>query len=147
MLKRSDDRASVAERRNVCARRSGAADGLLFSLFVWLGAIDRSWADYSPIYCTAGVDPLLAAMKGSNAEARYPNWGQLNLRVLYESQIEGCKHQDNADVHYQPFPESIPKEEQIHTNYNGYQHPNVKPDKHTLCHFNLLSTPTRQRAI
>jgi hypothetical protein len=57
MLKRSDDRASVAERRNVCARRSGAADGLLFSLFVWLGASDRSWADYSPIYCTAGVDP------------------------------------------------------------------------------------------
>jgi len=24
---------------------------------VWLGASDRSWADYSPIYCTAGVDP------------------------------------------------------------------------------------------
>jgi hypothetical protein len=58
MLKRTDDRASVAERRNVCARRSGAADGLLFSLFVWLGASDRSWADYSPIYCTAGVGPL-----------------------------------------------------------------------------------------
>ena len=38
MLKRTDDRARVAERRNVCARRSGAADGLLFSLFVWLGA-------------------------------------------------------------------------------------------------------------
>ena len=29
MLKRTDDRARVAERRNVCARRSGAADGLL----------------------------------------------------------------------------------------------------------------------
>jgi len=35
----------------------------------------------------------------------------LSLRVLYESQIEGCKHQDNADVHYQPFPESILKEQ------------------------------------
>jgi len=58
MLKRSDDRASVAERRNVCVRRSGAADGLLFSLFVWLGASDRSWADYNPIYCSAGVDPI-----------------------------------------------------------------------------------------
>src|ERR1700690_2194335 len=64
MLKRTDDRASVAERRNVCARRSGAADGLLFSLFVWLGARDRSWADYSPIYCTAGVDPLLPFTTG-----------------------------------------------------------------------------------
>jgi hypothetical protein len=46
MLKRSDDRASVAERRNVCARRSGAGDGLLFSLFVWLGASDRSWVTH-----------------------------------------------------------------------------------------------------
>jgi hypothetical protein len=78
---------------------------------------------------------LLPVMKGSNAEA--PMFGSsatLNLRVLYESQVEGCKHQDNAGVHYQPFPESNPKEEKIHTNYNGYQHPNVKPDKHTLGH-------------
>jgi hypothetical protein len=72
---------------------------------------------------------------------RFGNSATLNLRVLYESQIEGCKHQDNADVHYQSFPESIPKEEQIHTNYNGYQHPNVKPDKHILCHLSLLSIP------
>jgi hypothetical protein len=70
MLKRTDDLASVAERRNVCARRSGAADGLLFGLFVWLGASDRSWADCSPIYCTAGVDPHLPVMKGSYAEAQ-----------------------------------------------------------------------------
>jgi hypothetical protein len=64
MLKRTDDRASVPERRKVCARHSGAANSLLFGLFVWLAASDRSWADYSPIYCTAGVDPLLAVMKG-----------------------------------------------------------------------------------
>jgi hypothetical protein len=35
----------------------------------------------------------------------------LSLQVLQESQIEGCKDQDNADVHYQPFPESILKEQ------------------------------------
>jgi hypothetical protein len=34
-----------------------------------------------------------------------------SLRVIKESKIEGYKHQDNADVHYQPFPESILKEQ------------------------------------
>jgi 1,2-phenylacetyl-CoA epoxidase PaaB subunit len=34
-----------------------------------------------------------------------------SLWVLEESQIKGSKHQDNADVHYQPFPESILKEQ------------------------------------
>ena len=34
----------------------------------------------------------------------------MSLWVFQESQIKGCKHQDNADVHYQPFPESILKE-------------------------------------
>jgi hypothetical protein len=33
-----------------------------------------------------------------------------SLRVFQESEIEGGKHQDDADVHHQPFPESIPKE-------------------------------------
>lgn len=62
----------------------------------------------------------------------------LKLAILYESQIEGRKHQDNTDVRHQPFPESIPKEEQIYTNYYGYQHANVEPDKHTFCHFSLM---------
>jgi hypothetical protein len=70
---------------------------------------------------------------------RFGHSAAIDLRVLYESQIEGCKHQDNADVHYQPFPESIPKEEQIHANYDGYQHSEVKADQHTLCHLNVLS--------
>jgi len=60
----------------------------------------------------------------------------LSLRVLEESQIEGCKHQDNADVHYKPFPESILKEQYIYTNDNGYQHHNVKHDRHVPGHFN-----------
>jgi hypothetical protein len=51
---------------------------------------------------------------------RFCNAATLNLWVLQEPQIEGRKHQDNADVHHQPFPESIPKDEQIHNNYNGY---------------------------
>ncbi len=57
-----------------------------------------------------------------------------SLWVLEESQIKGCKHQDNADVHYQPFPESILKEQQVYTNDNGNQHRNVKHDRHVPRH-------------
>ncbi|MGF6413972.1 hypothetical protein [Paraburkholderia sp. MM5482-R1] len=58
------------------------------------------------------------------------------LRVVQKSQIEGCKHQDNADVRHQPFPEPVPEEQQIYANDNGYQHHNVKHDGHVPCHLN-----------
>ena len=45
----------------------------------------------------------------------------LSLRVLEEPQIERGKHQDDTDVHHEPFPKSIPKEQQIYANHNGYQ--------------------------
>jgi hypothetical protein len=40
--------------------------------------------------------------------------------------MEGCKHQDNADIHYQPFPEVMPEEQQICANDNRYQCQNVR---------------------
>jgi len=52
------------------------------------------------------------------------------------SQIEGGKHQDDADVDHQSFPESISEEQQIDTDNNGYQHHNIKHEKHVPCHFN-----------
>jgi hypothetical protein len=55
-------------------------------------------------------------------------------RILYESQIEGCKHQDNTDVHHEPFPESILKEKKIYANDNGYHHQTVKRYEDALCH-------------
>jgi hypothetical protein len=36
-----------------------------------------------------------------------------------ESQIESCEHQDNANVRYQPFPESVSEEREIYTDYDG----------------------------
>jgi hypothetical protein len=63
----------------------------------------------------------------------------LKLSALYESQIEGCKYQNNTDIRHQAFPESIPEEQQIHSNYNGYQQTRVERDNHTFCHFRLLS--------
>ncbi|HTW28900.1 MAG TPA: hypothetical protein VME92_17370 [Acetobacteraceae bacterium] len=46
-----------------------------------------------------------------------------------EPQIKGRKHQDDPDVNDQPFPESIPEEQEIHTDDNGDQHHNVKQDR------------------
>jgi hypothetical protein len=42
------------------------------------------------------------------------------LWVLQESPIEGCKHQDNPNVHDQPFPEPIPKEHEVYIDNNRY---------------------------
>ena len=35
-----------------------------------------------------------------------------------ESQVESCEQQDNADINYQTFPESISEEHQIYTDYD-----------------------------
>jgi hypothetical protein len=32
-----------------------------------------------------------------------------------ESQVESYEHQDNANIHYQPFPKSISEEPEIYT--------------------------------
>jgi hypothetical protein len=45
-----------------------------------------------------------------------------------ESQVESCKHQNNANIHYQPFPESVSEEQEIYTHYNGYHRRHVKHD-------------------
>jgi len=38
-----------------------------------------------------------------------------------ESQVETCEHQDNANIHCQPFPESVSEEHEINTDYDGCQ--------------------------
>jgi hypothetical protein len=63
--------------------------------------------------------------------------GQLN--VAGWRCLEGCKYQNNTDIRHQAFPESIPEEQQIHSNYNDYQQTRVERDNHTFCHFRLLS--------
>jgi hypothetical protein len=39
--------------------------------------------------------------------------------VSEESQIESREHQDNANVRYQPFPESVSEEREIQTDYDS----------------------------
>jgi hypothetical protein len=71
----------------------------------------------------------------------------LGSYVLEESHIERREHQNNADIHHQPFPESVPKEKYVHGNDNGYQRGKIKHNRHVLRHlstwvakFNLLPT-------
>ena len=50
-------------------------------------------------------------------------------------QVEGCEHQDNANIHQQLFPESVSEEPQIHTDYNGYHRHHIKRDSYLSAHF------------
>lgn len=52
-----------------------------------------------------------------------------------ESQIEGSEHQHYSDIHYQSFPNMIPKEKHIYTRDQGDQDHNVKHDRYVPGHF------------
>ncbi len=56
-----------------------------------------------------------------------------------ESQIESCKDQDGSYVRYQPFPEPVPEEQEIKSNYDGYHQNSVKRDNHLFFHSNPSS--------
>jgi hypothetical protein len=51
-----------------------------------------------------------------------------------ESEVESCEHQDNANIYYQPFPESLSEEQEIHTHYNGCHRHHVKHDSYLSAH-------------
>jgi hypothetical protein len=55
------------------------------------------------------------------------------LWVLKESQIEGCKHQKDSDVHHQPFPEMVPEDQDIYSDDDGYH----RHGNHRSCHCDL----------
>ena len=45
-----------------------------------------------------------------------------------ESQVESSEHQDNTNIHCQPFPESVSEEHEIYTDYDGCHRHHVKHD-------------------
>jgi hypothetical protein len=61
------------------------------------------------------------------------------LRTFEESQVESPEHQDNANIHQQPFPESVSEEREIYADYNGYHRRHVKHDSRLSAHFRYLS--------
>jgi len=64
-----------------------------------------------------------------------------------ESKVEGYEDQDNANIHCQPFPESVSEERDIYADYDGYHRHHVKHDSYLSTHFRLVApssttTPT-----
>jgi hypothetical protein len=54
-----------------------------------------------------------------------------------ESQVQSCEHQGNANIHCQPFPESVSKEHEIYTDYDGCDCHQVKHDSYLSAHGSL----------
>src|SRR5580704_4367402 len=52
-----------------------------------------------------------------------------------ESQVERCKHQDDSNIHCQPFPESVSEELEIYTDYDGCHRHHVKHDRYLSAQF------------
>ena len=60
--------------------------------------------------------------------------------ALHEPPIERHEYQDDADVYYQPLPEVVPEEQNVHAYHDGYQREHVKHDDYLSHRFVLLST-------
>jgi hypothetical protein len=52
-----------------------------------------------------------------------------------KSKVERCEHQDDSDIHCQPFPESVSEEHEIYTDYDGCHRHRVKHVSHLSTHF------------
>jgi hypothetical protein len=52
-----------------------------------------------------------------------------------ESEVESCKHQDDSNIHRQPFPESVSEEHEIYPDYDGYHRHHAKHDSYLPAHF------------
>jgi hypothetical protein len=52
-----------------------------------------------------------------------------------ESEVESCEHQDNADIHRQPFPEMVSEERDIYTDYDGCHRHSVEHSSYLSAHF------------
>jgi hypothetical protein len=66
-----------------------------------------------------------------------------------ESQVESSEHQDNANIHYQPFPELVSEEHEIYTDYDGGYRHHVKDYSYLSTHFSQHSPddPMLERMI
>jgi hypothetical protein len=58
-----------------------------------------------------------------------------------EPQVETYEYQDNANIHCQPFPESVSEEHEIYTNDEGYHGHHVKHGSYLSAHFRKTPTP------
>jgi hypothetical protein len=62
--------------------------------------------------------------------------------ALQERQIDRRECRDNSDVHYQPRPEVVPEEQDVHGDHDGYQREHVKDDGYLSSHSFVLLRAT-----
>jgi len=55
--------------------------------------------------------------------------------MFQESKVERYEHQDDSNIHCQPFPESVSEEHDIYTDYDGYHRQHVKHYSYLSAHF------------
>jgi hypothetical protein len=56
-----------------------------------------------------------------------------------ESQVESSEHQDDSNIHCQPFPESVSEEQDIYSDDDGYHRQRVNYDSYLSAHFRPLA--------
>jgi hypothetical protein len=67
---------------------------------------------------------------------------QLRSWTLQKPQIDRREHQDDSDVYYQPLPELVLEEQDVHADHDGYQHEHVKRDGCLSSHLPFLLPAT-----
>lgn len=63
---------------------------------------------------------------------RFCSWPQ-------KSEIERSEHQNNADIHREPWPKQVSEERNIYTDDDGYHRHHVKHVSYPTAHFNLMA--------
>jgi hypothetical protein len=63
---------------------------------------------------------------------------ELRSWTLQKSQVERQEHQDNSGVHHQPLPKTVPEEQDIHADHDGYQRDHVKHEGRLSYHPSFL---------
>ncbi|MFZ0845663.1 MAG: hypothetical protein WAM62_07710, partial [Pseudolabrys sp.] len=53
----------------------------------------------------------------------------------HKSEIKSPEHQDNANIHDQPFPESVSQERKIHADDHGNHRHHIDRDNNSSVHF------------
>ena len=90
-----------------------------------------------------GILPIDTAPRPSTSAPERPTVSGAQLQPRHhrgswtpeESQVESCEHQDNANIHRQPFPESVSEEHEIYTDDDGCHRRHVKHDGYLSAHF------------
>ena len=77
---------------------------------------------------------------------RRTNYGAIAMLdglLLQKPHIKRPEHENDYDVHYQPLPEPVPEEQEVHADHDDYQRKHVKHDGCQISHPSLLLRATR----